>query len=132
MKEIKNKSKIRTKKIKKEVLEGRIYIQATFNNTIVTITDNNGNVISWASAGTAGFKGTRKSTPYAASIITKQAIEKAKNYGLEKAEVYVKGVGAGREFAIRAIEASGVKVISLQDRTPVPHNGCRPKKIRHP
>lgn len=132
MKEIKSKNKIRAKKIKKEVLEGRIYIQATFNNTIVTVTDKNGNVISWASAGTAGFKGTRKSTPYAASIITKQAIEKAKNYGLEKAEVYVKGVGAGREFAIRAIEAAGVKVISLQDRTPIPHNGCRPKKVRHP
>lgn len=125
-------TKKKVKKIRHNIPKGRVYIQATFNNTIVTVTDNEGNVISWATAGTAGFKGTRKSTPYAASVISQQAIEKAKNYGLSEAQVYVKGVGSGRESAIRALESAGVKVLSIKDQTPIPHNGCRAKKIRKP
>ena len=126
------KVKSRVKKVKRNVPQGRVYIQATFNNTIVTITDPQGNVISWATAGSAGFKGTRKSTPYAASVISAQAAEKAKSFGFSEASVYVKGVGSGRESAIRALETAGVKVVSLKDETPIPHNGCRAKKIRKP
>ena len=122
----------KSKKIKREVLKGKVYIKATFNNTIVTITDIEGNVLSWATAGSAGFKGTRKSTPYAASIISQQASEKARNYGLKEVSVFIKGVGSGRESAIRALEASGIKVLSIKDQTPIPHNGCRAKKIRKP
>jgi len=122
----------KSKKIKREVLKGKVYIKATFNNTIVTITDIEGNVLSWATAGSAGFKGTRKSTPYAASIISQQAAEKARTYGLKEVSVFIKGVGSGRESAIRALEASGIKVLSIKDQTPIPHNGCRAKKIRKP
>lgn len=125
-------TKKKVKKIRRDISKGKVYIQATFNNTIVTITDSGGDVLSWATAGTAGFKGTRKSTPYAASMISQQAIEKAKNYGLSEVQVYVKGVGSGRESAIRALESAGVKVVSIKDQTPIPHNGCRPKKIRKP
>jgi len=126
------RSKKKTKKIKQIVPHGRAYIQATFNNTIVTITDQKGNVLAWASAGTCGFKGTRKSTPYAASVIAQQAAEKAKPFGVKEVDCFVKGVGVGRESAVRALESSGIKIISLKDRTPSPHNGCRPKKVRHP
>ena len=127
-KEIKKKAK----KIKRNVPKGRVYIQATFNNTIVTITGPEGDVLSWATAGSAGFKGTRKSTPYAASVISSQAVEKAKNFGLSEVTVYVKGVGSGRESAIRALETANIKVTSIKDQTPIPHNGCRAKKIRKP
>ena len=126
------KVKKKVRKIKREVLRGKVYIQATFNNTIVTVTDLEGHVLSWATAGSAGFKGTRKSTPYAASVIAQQATEKAKDLGLKEASVYVKGVGSGRESAIRALEAAGIKVISLKDQISIPHNGCRAKKIRKP
>lgn len=126
------KNGVKSKKIKREIVKGKVYIQATFNNTIVTITDPEGNVLSWATAGSAGFKGTRKSTPYAASIISQQAVEKAKVYGLREVQVFVKGVGSGRESAVRALEASGIRVLSIKDQTPIPHNGCRAKKIRKP
>lgn len=118
------------KKIRREVLKGKVYIKATFNNTIVSITDMAGNVLCWASAGTIGLKGTRKSTPYAASQIAREAAERARDFGMEEAEVYVKGVGSGRESAVRAIDSAGLKVSFIQDRTPLPHNGPRPKKTR--
>ena len=114
------------KKEKKFVRKGIVHIKSTFNNTIVTVTDEKGNVISWASGGTVGFKGTRKGTPYAAQLAAESAIKKAKNYGLEEVEIYSKGPGPGREAAIRAVEATGVRVVALRDVTPVPHNGCRP------
>jgi small subunit ribosomal protein S11 len=110
---------------------GNAYIQATYNNTIVTLADNKGDVISWASAGLAGFKGAKKATPYAAQIITKIAVQKAKEeYGLQDVNVFVAGVGTGRESAVRALNANGLEVLSIKDTTPVPHNGCRPKKPR--
>ncbi len=111
---------------KKFVRKGVVHIKSTFNNTIVAITDENGNVVSWASGGTVGFKGTRKGTPYAAQLAAEAAIRKAKNYGLEEVEIYSKGPGPGKEAAIRAVEATGVRVAALKDVTPVPHNGCRP------
>lgn len=115
----------------KTVKSGRAYINATYNNTMVTLTDQNGDVISWASAGMAGFKGAKKATPYAASIITKIAAQKAREeYGLEEVSVFVSGVGTGRESAIRALNANNLHVTAIKDTTPVPHNGCRPKKPR--
>jgi small subunit ribosomal protein S11 len=123
--------KKKKKKTAKIVKVGRAYIQATYNNTMLTLTDNNGDVISWASAGLAGFKGAKKATPYAAQIITKIATQKAREeYGLEEVSVFVSGVGTGREAAIRALNANGLNVSSIKDITPVPHNGCRPKKPR--
>ena len=123
--------KKKKKKTAKVVKTGRAYIQATYNNTMITLTDNNGDVISWASAGLAGFKGAKKATPYAAQIITKIATQKAKEeYGLQEVNVFVSGVGTGREAAIRALNANGLEVASIKDTTPVPHNGCRPKKPR--
>lgn len=121
---------VKKKKIKKVVSHGEAHIQATFNNTIITITDKEGNVLSWATAGASGFKGSRKSTPYAAQIASETAIEKAKAYGLEKVDVFVKGIGSGRDSAIRAFNASGIFVSQLKDVTPIPHNGCRPPKPR--
>lgn len=118
------------KKAIRQVQKGIIYIQATFNNSIVTITDAQGNVLSWASAGSSGFSGTKKSTPFAAQIATRRAIEKAKNYGLSEVTVKVSGVGSGRESAVRAIGGQGIRVTNLKDITPIPHNGSRPKKIR--
>lgn len=118
------------KKVKKMVPKGQAHIYATFNNTIVTITDMNGNTISWATAGTSGFKGSRKSTPYAARLAGRDAANAAQDHGMQEIEVIVKGPGPGRESAIRAIQASGLKVIGIQDITPVPHNGCRPPKKR--
>lgn len=122
------KKKKRTAKV---VKVGRAYIQATYNNTMITLTDPSGDVISWASAGLAGFKGAKKATPYAAQIITKIATQKAREeYGLEEVSVFVSGVGTGREAAIRALNANGLNVSAIKDVTPVPHNGCRPKKPR--
>lgn len=125
MKQVKSK-----KKVKKTVKRGQAHVQATYNNTIVTLTDPTGNVLAWSSAGANGFKGPKKSTPYAAGIIVKNVAEKVKDYGLEEVEVFVNGVGSGREGAVRALHANGLKVLSIQDVTPIPHNGCRPKKLR--
>jgi small subunit ribosomal protein S11 len=124
------KKKGRKKKVAKKIPVGIAHVKATYNNTIVALTDLTGNVISWASAGMAGFKGPKKSTPYAAQIITRIAVEKAKESGLQEVSVFVKGVGTGRESAIRALNANGLIVSSIKDVTPIPHNGCRPKKPR--
>ena len=125
------KKKGRKKKIAgKPVPVGIAHIKATYNNTVVALTDPFGNVLAWASAGLAGFKGPKKSTPYAAQIITRIAVEKAKEFGLAEISVQVKGVGTGRESAIRALNANGLIVTSIKDITPIPHNGCRPKKPR--
>ena len=118
------------KKIVKQVPVGCVHIKATYNNTIITFTDLNGNVLSFSSAGVVGFKGPKKSTPYAASIIMKDASDKLKAYGMTDVTVYVRGVGSGREGAIRALNTCGFNVLSLKDVTPVPHNGCRPRKVR--
>lgn len=118
------------KKAKKIVTEGNAYIQATFNNTIVTITDVNGNTISWASAGGQGYRGAKKSTPFAAQTIMEAAARKALDTGLSEVNVFVKGPGNGRESAIRALGAVGLKVKTIRDTTPIPHNGCRPRKTR--
>lgn len=123
--------KKKKRKVAKTVKSGKAYINATYNNTIMTLTDNNGDVISWASAGMAGFKGAKKATPYAAQIITKIAVQKAREeFGLEEVKVFVAGVGTGREAAIRALNANGLNVAAIKDITPIPHNGCRPKKPR--
>ena len=121
---------VKKRKEKKSVYEGNIYIQATFKNTIVTITDLNGNALSWASSGGLGFRGAKKSTPFAAQSVTEAAIQKAVSYGLREVHVFVKGPGMGRENAVRAIGALGLKVKSISDVTPIPHNGCRPRKTR--
>ena len=119
------------KKIKKNITNGTAYVQATFNNTIITIADDSGNVISWSSAGSKGFKGSRKSTPYAAQIAADDAAGKAQKHGLKNLTVKVKGPGSGRETALRAFQARGFKILSIKDTTPMPHNGSRPpKKIR--
>ncbi len=118
------------KKVVKNIPYGQAHIYATFNNTIVSMTDQSGNVVAWASAGTSGFKGSRKSTPYAARVAALAAAENAQGHGMKEVDVYVKGPGPGRENAIRAIQASGLKVRSISDVTPVPHNGVRPPKKR--
>lgn len=115
---------------RKNVPVGRAYIQSTFNNTIVTLTDPNGNVIAWASAGSTGFKGSRKGTPYAASMAAEAAAKRAMEHGLRQVEVYVKGPGSGREGAIRSLQAAGLTISTITDVTPIPHNGCRPPKRR--
>ncbi|MEK6690054.1 MAG: 30S ribosomal protein S11 [Nitrospirota bacterium] len=120
----------KTKKDKKNVTSGIVHIQASFNNTIVTITDGSGNVIAWSSAGNQGFKGSRKSTPYAAQIASAAAAKKAIEHGMRQIDVYVKGPGAGRESAIRSLQAAGLEINLIKDVTPVPHNGCRPPKRR--
>ena len=120
--------KARKRKVKKNVPEGRAYIHSTFNNTIVTITDKDGNAISWASAGTLGFKGSKKSTPYAAGMSAEATAKAAYDMGMRKVEVYVKGLGSGRETAIRSLQTAGLEITSITDVTPVPHNGCRPPK----
>ncbi len=123
--------KIRTKKkIKKNVANGVVHIQSTFNNTIVTITDTVGNVVAWSSAGMQGFKGSRKSTPFAAQLAAQDAAKKAMEHGMRSVEVYVKGPGPGRESALRALQATGFSVLTIKDVTPIPHNGCRPPKRR--
>lgn len=118
------------KKVVKNIPYGQAHIFATFNNTIVSMTDQSGNVVAWASAGTSGFTGSRKSTPYAARLAAQAAADNASGHGMKEVDVYVKGPGPGRESAIRAIQASGLKVRSITDQTPVPHNGVRPPKKR--
>ena len=115
---------------RKNVPRGRAYVQSTFNNTLITLTDPNGNVLSWGSAGASNFKGSRKSTPYAAQVAAERAARQAMEHGLRQVEVYVKGPGSGREAAIRAIQASGIAILSIRDVTPIPHNGVRPPKRR--
>ena len=128
---VKKSSYSKKKKIKKNILNGIAYVQSTFNNTIISIADTSGNVISWASAGQKGFKGSRKSTPYAAQIAADSAASKALEYGMKVLSVEVKGPGSGRETALRALQARGFKIISIKDTTPMPHNGTRaPKKRR--
>jgi small subunit ribosomal protein S11 len=118
------------RKVKKTLSSGQVHIFATFNNTIISVTDTDGNVVTWGSAGSAGFKGSRKSTPFAARLAAEQAIKSAQAMGLQEVEVFVKGPGPGRESAIRAIQTLGLRVLSIADVTPVPHNGCRPPKKR--
>lgn len=118
------------KKSKRTISSGQIHIFSTFNNTIVTITDQEGNTVAWGSAGSAGFKGSRKSTPFAARLAAEQAIKSAMSLGLQEADLYVKGPGPGRESAIRAVQSLGLKITSISDVTPVAHNGCRPPKRR--
>lgn len=124
---VKNKTK---KREKKHIETGAAHIRSTFNNTIVTITDTKGNTLSWASAGGLGFKGSRKSTPFAAQMAAEQAAKAAMEQGMRQVEVFVKGPGSGREAAIRALQATGIEVSSIKDVTPIPHNGCRPPKRR--
>jgi small subunit ribosomal protein S11 len=118
------------KKEKKNITEGVAHIQSTFNNTIVTITDLTGNVVAWSSAGLQGFKGSRKSTPFAAQMAAEDAVRKAKEQGMRKVQVYIKGPGAGRESALRSLQLAGLTITMIRDVTPVPHNGCRPPKRR--
>ncbi|MGL4768248.1 MAG: 30S ribosomal protein S11 [Formosimonas sp.] len=118
------------KKVKKNVVDGILHVHASFNNTIVTITDRQGNALSWATAGGAGFKGSRKSTPFAAQVAAESAGKVAQEYGIKNLEVRIKGPGPGRESSVRAMSALGIKITSIQDVTPVPHNGCRPPKRR--
>ena len=115
---------------RKQVPHGNAYVQSSFNNTIVTITDPDGNVITWSSAGAVGFKGSRKSTPYAAGLAADSAARKAMEHGMRQVSVFVRGPGAGREAAIRSLQAAGLEVTAIVDRTPIPHNGCRPPKKR--
>jgi small subunit ribosomal protein S11 len=115
---------------KKFVPQGRAYIQSTFNNTVITLTDQDGNVIAWGSAGTAGFKGSRKGTAFAAQRAAESAARKSMDMGLRRVEVFIKGPGSGREAAIRSLQASGIQITSMKDVTPIPHNGCRPPKRR--
>lgn len=124
------KRKITKKKVKKNIAQGIAHIQATFNNTIITITDKDGNGISWSSSGSKGFKGSRKGTPFAAQIAAQDAAQKAREHGLRRVEIRVKGPGAGRESAIRGLQSAGIDVTAIRDVTPIPHNGCRPPKKR--
>ena len=119
-----------SRKAKRTISSGQIHIYATFNNTIVTVTDHQGNTVTWSSAGAVGFTGSRKSTPFASRLATEKALKAAMDLGLKEAELYIKGPGPGREAAIRAVQAMGLKVILIEDVTPVPHNGCRPPKRR--
>ena len=123
-------SAARRRKIKRSVATGQMHVQATFNNTIITFTDDRGNALSWSSAGSAGFKGSRKSTPYAAQTAAERAANAAKDYGLARVDVLVNGVGSGRESAIRALTTLGIAVSSIKDVTGIPHGGCRPRKAR--
>jgi small subunit ribosomal protein S11 len=118
------------KKERKNISSGVVHIQSTFNNTIVTITDSMGNVVAWSSSGVHGFKGSRKSTPFAAQLTAEDAAKKAMEHGMKSVEVYVKGPGAGRESALRALQTAGFNVMMIKDVTPIPHNGCRPPKRR--
>ncbi len=123
-------TKTRKRKPIRQVLTGKVFIQATFNNTIISITDEGGNVIAWGSSGASGFKGSRKSTPFAASTAVETVTNKAKEAGLQKVSVYVKGPGVGRDAAIRAFKNANIEITSITDTTPTPHNGCRPKNRR--
>ena len=129
----KSGSAAKVKKAVKEVkklLRGQAHIQSTYNNTIVTLTDLSGNVLGWASAGHLGFKGAKKATPYAASLVVARVAEKVSPYGMREVDVYLKGIGSGREAAVRALQSNGLQVMSIKDMTPIPHNGCRSKKPR--
>ncbi len=117
--------------VKRQVARGRIYVQATFNNTIVTITDEQGNALTWGSSGNAGFSGSRKSTPYAATVTVEKAVEKSKDYGIKSMDVYIKGPGPGRDAVLRVIRSKGIRVSMIADVTPIPHNGTKPRKQRH-
>ena len=129
-KQVAKKAVIRRRREKKNIERGAAHIQSSFNNTIVTLTDTQGNALSWASAGGLGFRGSRKSTPFAAQMAAEQAAKAAMEHGLRQVEVFVKGPGSGREAAIRALQAAGLEVNSIKDVTPIPHNGCRPPKRR--
>ncbi len=129
MAEKKAKSRVRRRE-RKSIPKGKAYIQSTFNNTLITLTDPMGNAVAWSSAGTSGFKGSRKSTPYAAQMAAQQAARKAMDQGMRQVDVFVKGPGSGREAAIRALQSAGLAVLSIRDVTPIPHNGCRPPKRR--
>lgn len=126
----KPKRKVRKKKVKRDIGYGVANIQSTFNNTIISISDHNGNVVCWGSSGTAGFKGARKGTPFAAQLAAKEVASKARDYGVRYLDVRVKGPGAGRESAIRALQSDGLEIKSIRDVTPIPHNGCRVRKRR--
>ena len=125
----KKRTRVRRRE-RKSIPAGKAYIQSTFNNTIVTLTDPQGNVIAWGSSGTAGFKGSRKGTPYAAQLAARDAARKAMEHGLRQVEIYVRGPGSGREAAIRSLQSSGLYITGITDVTPIPHNGCRPRKKR--
>ena len=129
-KSIKKSSYSKKKKTKKNILNGKAFVLSTFNNTIISISDNSGNVVSWSSAGQKGFKGSRKSTPYAAQVAADSAAAKALEYGMKTLTVEIKGPGSGRETALRALQARGFKILSIKDTTPMPHNGTRPPKKR--
>ena len=129
-KKLNKSSYSKKKKIKKNILNGIAYVQSTFNNTIISIADTNGNVISWASAGQKGFKGSRKSTPYAAQVAADAAASKALEFGMKSLSVEIKGPGSGRETALRSLQSRGFKILSIKDTTPMPHNGARPPKRR--
>ena len=127
----KSKTKSKSNKTKKDVGLGRVYVSASFNNTLITVTDKDGDTVAWGSSGASGFKGTRRATPFAATTAVEKVINKAKNdFGITEVEIYVKGPGAGRDAALRAIKAAGVKISLIADITPIPHNGPRPKKKR--
>src|SRR5512136_997913 len=129
-KPVKKGARTRRRKVRKNIAVGNAYIKTSFNNTMVTLTDKEGNVIAWASAGSAGFKGSRKSTPFAAQVTAESCAKKGMEHGLQKVEVFVRGPGSGRETAVRSLQAAGLEIISVKDVTPVPHNGCRPRKRR--
>lgn len=129
MAEKKAKTRVRRRE-RKSVPKGKAFIQSTFNNTLITLTDPQGNAVAWSSGGTSGFKGSRKSTPYAAQMAAQQAARKAMDQGMRQVDVFVKGPGSGREAAIRALQSAGLAVLSIRDVTPIPHNGCRPPKRR--
>lgn len=125
------KNTAKPKKIDRVIPRGRIYVQATFNSTLVSVTDENGNVVCWASTGESGFSGSRKSTPYAATITVENAVNKARAYGMNQMDVYLKGPGPARDVALRVLRAQGIKIGMIADTTPVPHNGTRPRKAKH-
>ena len=122
------RTRTRRRRERKSVPRGRAYIRSTFNNTIITLTDPNGNVVAWGSSGTAGFTGSRKSTPYAAQLAAEGAAERAMEHGMREVEVLIRGPGSGREAAVRALQSSGLRILSLRDITPIPHNGCRARR----
>jgi len=128
---VKQIKKTQKKKQSRVVASGRLYVRATFNNTLVSVTDDQGAVLCWSSTGEAGFSGSRKSTPYAATVALENVIAKAKNYGMNKMDVFIKGPGPGRDVALRVLRAQGIRISMIADLTPVPHNGTRPRKARH-
>ncbi|MBI4100526.1 30S ribosomal protein S11 [Candidatus Microgenomates bacterium] len=130
MKVSKQEEQVASKKVQKQVSRGRAYITATFNNTLITITDAGGNAVAWGSAGASGFKGARKATPYAAMMAMENVARKAREMGMADVEVFVKGPGAGRDTALKALKTVGLNIMMIADVTPIPHNGCRPKKRR--